>query len=130
MRKLILLISLLLAGCSSFFLAKYDTSEHSIVNEISTLAQLNKKNCNDSVYMKKVANDLYFKTILLKNLSSGFKYNDDAIKAEDNLSKIAEGLVNRYATDDDVSALYCELKLTAIQDTSVAIQRVIARKPR
>lgn len=130
MHKLSFVLCLALTGCSSYFLAKYDTTEYSIANEINTLAQVSKQSCNNPVIIKKVSKDLYYKSLLLKNFSSGFKYNDDAVKAADSLSKISEGLAGRYEAGEDVSVSYCELKLNAIQDTSVAIQQTIARKPR
>jgi hypothetical protein len=119
----------MLSGCASYLLAKYDTGEHVLINDIRMSAETGREYCTDSEVMKALSVQIYRKSISFKNYASSLDHNDDVIKAAESLVDITTGLKSRYSIDS-ASAEYCKMKLSAIESTSAAMQLSIARKPR
>lgn len=125
----ILAVASMLSGCASYLLAKYDTGEHVLINDIRMSAETGREYCTDSEVMKALSVQIYRKSISFKNYASSLDHNDDVIKAAESLVDITTGLKSRYSSDS-ASAEYCKMKLSAIESTSAAMQLSIARKPR
>jgi len=130
MRYSIIAALLYLTGCSSYFLANYDTNEYALINDIRTTAELSKSHCKDVAYMRNASEIILYKATAFKNFTSGFGHNEDSISAASNLLNIAKGLNEKYNSGVVPSIAYCESKVSSLEDTSKAIQTTIARKPR
>lgn len=131
MKKLIVLTAFLLSGCSvvqSYFMAKYDSVEHAMINDIRTTAEI--ADCKDIQAMKTTAYRLYSVGTAFKNYSSSIPNNEPTTMIADNLLIIIRGVNNKYQTSTEVSETYCKLKIDSIKDAAAEAQRVIARKPR
>lgn len=119
-----------LTGCSILSLSKYDTNEYLVVAEIRTLSSISRSTCNDFNTTKTAVNTIYYKTLLFKNFSEKLEYNQDTVKAASGVLDIVKSMKDRYDNETEVSEAYCNLKMTAIENTSAAIQNGLARKPR
>jgi len=131
MKKLAIISVFLLSGCSvvqSYFMAKYDTVEHAMINDIRTTAEI--ANCKDLPAMKVTAYRLYSVGTAFKNYSNSIPNNEPSAIIADNLLTIINGVNNKYQTSSEVSETYCKLKIDSIKNAAAEAQRVIARKPR
>lgn len=131
MKKLIVLAAFLLSGCSvvqSYFMAKYDMVEHSMINDIRTTAEL--ADCKDVAAMKNSSYRLYSVGSAFKNYSNSIPNNEPTAIIADNLLIIIKGVNDKYQSTSEVSETYCKLKIDSIKNAAVEAQRVIARKPR
>lgn len=124
------ILALTLNGCSTLSLSKYDNIEYFIVSEMRTLSTIAKTSCDDFNLTKENVNTLYFKSALFKNYAEKFEYNQDTTKAATGVHDIIKGMKDRYNTETEISETYCNLKMTAIESTTSAIQHGLARKPR
>ncbi len=71
-RILIVLFAFSLSGCALFdayFMAKYDTTEYALVNEIKTKAQIAEENCGNHLLVVTQVNELYIKSLEFKNFT-------------------------------------------------------------
>lgn len=118
MKTLLLSSLLVLSGCS-LWMAPYDTNEYKLVNQVRTIAQLEK--CDkDSI------TNLYNTTLELKNFSEYLPRNDATIGMTSNLFKLVEDLNKR----ETISPVFCKLKLNSINKSAETIQQVIGNRPR
>ena len=77
-----------------------------------------------------VVDNIYFKTIELRNYSQSIPHNEDTIKMSSELSEIVKGLSERYHGSEPVSLNYCTTKFSMIEKNAVTIQNVVGAKPR
>lgn len=94
------------------------------------MSSIAKETCNDYNTTKGSVNQLYYKSVLFKNFAEKLDYNQDTVKAAGSVLQIVKGMKDRYDAETDISEAYCTLKMTAIENTSTAIQHGLARKPR
>jgi hypothetical protein len=128
-----ILLAAVLSGCTlidAYFMAKYDTTEHDLVNKISVYSAITKPFCADSNKTKDYAFTLYGYSSELKNFSSHLPRNEMTVKMTDELHIMVTELNNKYATSDKVNKTYCELKLQSISESANDIQKAIAKRPR
>lgn len=131
MKRLIVISAFLLGGCTvvqSYIMAKYDTHEHAMINDVRTTAEL--ANCSSTAEMKLVAKHLYGMTLSLKNYSSSIPDNQPVTDMAEALLDIVHGMRDKYQSSNEVNPTYCKLKIESIVAASTEAQRVIARKPR
>ena len=127
MKKLLLvcIVTLQLSGCALWDIynqSKYDTNEYALVTEIRTLAQTS-KGCDEASVKK-----LYFTTLQLNNFS---EYQNGNNKKSIEMNK---GLLNMVKELHDkpqpINPMYCNAKLSIIEISAEAIQKVTGTKPR
>jgi hypothetical protein len=118
MKKLILIVTLLLSGCS-LWMADYDNNEYALVNRLRTEAILG--DCS-----KESVKSMYFTSLELKNFSEYIPRNQATIDLTNKLNIIVEELYKR----ENPSAVYCKAKLNTISKSAEEIQRVVGSKPR
>ena len=136
--KRLALVSLvvLLSGCASistiidaYRMAKFDSNEYSLVNQIHTQAQVGVTKCGTKEVLVYV-DTVYVKSIELRNYSASIPENKDTITMTTELAAITKGLKDRYDSGDEVSKKYCELKFNNIENSSGTMKTVIGAKPR
>ena len=83
MKKILIVIfAFSLSGCALFdayFMAKYDTNEYFIVNDIKTKAQVAEENCGNHILVVTQVNELYIKALEFKNKTFYDKIKDGLI---------------------------------------------------
>lgn len=132
MKKLLLCSVVLLSGCSlvdAYFMAKYDTTEHALINRIGVHAAIYKDDCADHDKTKTNAAQLLVVAKELKNFSEHLPNNELTIKLVVPIHTMVEDLNKRY-TEKEVSKTYCELKLQSISNSADYVQKAIAKRPR
>ena len=139
MKKLALALALvLLTGCATiqqttlykaWNMAKFDNAEYSQINGIRTVANLGAAKCGTPEVLPVVEN-LWYKSVELKNYSASIPDNEDTVKMTSELAEIVKGLNIRYHEKEPVSVSYCTLKFGTIEKNAVNIQNVIGAKPR
>ena len=93
-----------LSGCAlidAYFMAKYDTTEHDLVNKVAVYSSISKPYCSDSEKMKTYAFNLYAYSSELKNFSAHLPRNEMTIKMTDELHIMVGELNNKYTTSDN-----------------------------
>ena len=132
-----IVLAVSLSGCAtvtnlyeSYFMAKYDTSEHSLVNKIKVHSELSKPLCANHESSKSSAENIFILSSELKNFSNNLPNNDATVKMTDLLFVLTDEFNKRYQTNPTVNKTYCELKLQSISDSAKTIQKVIAKRPR
>lgn len=133
--KLLILSSAIfsLQGCAlwdAYFMAKYDTTEYSLVNKIRTTAELNVDKCSDQKNSKDTFDYIYAKSLEFKNFTQYIPDNEDANKLAGNILEVAKQGKESYEKSDNVSQTFCKLKLQQIIRTAETSQKVIGSKPR
>ena len=133
MKKLLIVVLLLaLNGCAlidAYRMARFDNIEYALVNQIHTQAQLNVTTCGtEEVYSH--VNDIYFKSVELRNYSASIPRNKETVAMTNDLYAITKGLRDRYASGDEVSQKYCEIKFNNIENSTSTMKTVIGAKPR
>ena len=133
MKKLLIVsLVLILNGCAlidAYRMAKFDNIEYALVNQIHTQAQLGVASCGtDAVYTQ--VDDIYFKSVELLNYSASIPRNNETVTMTKDLAAITKGLKDRYASGDEVSEKYCEIKFNNIQTSTGTMKTVIGAKPR
>lgn len=140
MKKLFiaLLALMVLNGCAaisavpvvrSYFMATFDNNEYMLINTVRTQANLGAAKCGTPEVIP-VVDNIYFKTIELRNYSQSIPHNEETIKMSSELSEIVKGLSERYHGKDPVSLTYCTTKFGIIEKNAVTIQNVVGAKPR
>ena len=137
MRKLSILLAILaLQGCTavgfvydSVRMARFDNNEYAQINSIRTVANLGAAKCGTAEVVPVVEN-LYYKSVELKNYSASIPRNDETIKMTSELAEIVKGLNEKYHDKETVSTSYCTLKFGTIEKNAVTIQNAIGAKPR
>ena len=139
MKKLFIALSMItLTGCATvqslpvinaYFMAKFDNNEYMLVNTVRTQANLGASKCGTPEIVP-VVDNIYFKTIELRNYSQSIPHNEETIKMSSELAEIVKGLSERYHGKEPVSLNYCTVKFSSIEKNAVTIQNVIGAKPR
>lgn len=134
---LALFLTLSLSGCAtvsnwyeSYFMAKYDTSEHVLVNKITVYAGELKPLCDNHNQVKASAMALFELSTELRSFSSHLPDNQLTVKMVTDLHTMVSELHSRYQTNPTVNKTYCELKLKSISTAASTIQKAIAKRPR
>ena len=133
MKRLLLVCAIFaLSGCAvidAYFMAKYDTNEYALINDIKTKAQVAEENCANNLLVTTQVNELYIKSLEFKNFATHIPRNEDSIKLSNKLlilTKDAKDQFNKSA----VSNFYCKAKLEQIVKSTDTMQQAIGKKPR
>ena len=133
MKRLLLICAIFaLSGCAvidAYFMAKYDTNEYALINDIKTKAQVAEENCANNLLVTTQVNELYIKSLEFKNFATHIPRNEDSIKLSNKLlilTKDAKDQFNKSA----VSNFYCKAKLEQIVKSADTMQQAIGKKPR
>ena len=134
MKKLILLsFAVLLSGCTVFdayFMAKYDTNEYFIVNDIKTKAQVAEENCGNHILVVTQVNELYIKALEFKNFTTHIPRNKDADNMSTKLLTLTKDTRDYFNKAEKISPIFCKAKLQQIVKSADTIQHVLGSKPR
>jgi hypothetical protein len=132
-KVLILSLILLLNGCAlydAYFMAKYDTTEYSLVNQIKTKAQVAEENCSNHILVVSQVNDLYISSLEFKNFTSHIPHNEDAVKLSTKLFTLTKDTRDYFNKTDKISTIFCKAKLQQIEKSADTIQQALGSKPR
>ena len=134
MKKLFIIpLVLLLNGCivfDAYFMAKYDTTEYSLVNQIKTKAQVAEENCSNQILVITQVNDLFITSLEFKNFTSYIPRNEDATKLSTKLFTLTKDTRDYFNKTDKISPIFCKAKLQQIVTSADTIQRALGSKPR
>jgi hypothetical protein len=134
MKKLIIvLFAFQLSGCALFdayFMAKYDTTEYSLVNQIKTKAQVAEENCGNHILVITQVNDLYNSALEFKNFTVYIPRNEDAVKLSAKLFTLTKDARDYFNKADKISPIFCKVKLQQIEKSAETIQQTLGSKPR
>jgi hypothetical protein len=134
MKKLLIIIfAFSLSGCTLFdayFMAKYDTNEYFIVNDIKTKAQVAEENCGNQLLVVTQVNDLYIKTLEFKNFTSHIPRNKDTDNMSTKLLTLTKDTRDYFNKAEKISPIFCKAKLQQIVKSADTIQHVLGSKPR
>ena len=128
MRNNVIVLAILLSGCSILNMAKYNDTEHMLVNKIRTTAEL--ADCENEYNMITTSYKLYEESVEFYNYNSVTPHNEETVNMSKSLLDISKGLKDRYQSGEKVNAEYCKIKLKTIHDSAKAIQYSIVRKPK
>lgn len=129
---LIALLFLTLTGCAivdAYRMARFDNNEYMLINTIRTQANLGAAKCGTPEVVS-VVDNIWFKTIELRNYAESIPNNKETIKMSQELAEIVKGLSLRYHSEQEVSLNYCTIKFASIEKNAVTIQNVVGAKPR
>lgn len=133
MKRLLLVCAIFaLSGCAvidAYFMARYDTNEYALINDIKTKAQVAEENCANNLLVTTQVNELYIKSLEFKNFATHIPRNEDSVKLSNKLlilTKDAKDQFNKSA----VSNFYCKAKLEQIVKSADTMQQAIGKKPR
>jgi hypothetical protein len=134
MKKLIpLLFVSLLSGCTlldAYFMAKYDTNEYFIVNDIKTKAQVAEENCGNHILVVTQVNELYIKALEFKNFTTHIPRNKDADNMSTKLLTLTKDTRDYFNKAEKISPIFCKAKLQQVVKSADTIQHVLGSKPR
>jgi hypothetical protein len=134
MNKLIpLTFVVLLSGCTlldAYFMAKYDTTEYALVNEIKTKAQVAEENCSNQVLVVTQVNELYIKSLEFKNFTLHIPRNKDADNMSTKLLTLTKDTKDYFNKAEKISPIFCKAKLQQVVKSADTIQHVLGSKPR
>jgi hypothetical protein len=134
MNKLIpLTFVVLLSGCTlldAYFMAKYDTNEYFIVNDIKTKAQVAEENCSNQSLVVTQVNELYIKALEFKNFTSHIPRNKDTDNMSTKLLTLTKDTRDYFNKSEKISPIFCKAKLQQIIKSADTIQHVLGSKPR
>ncbi len=134
MKKLLpLAFVVLLSGCTlldAYFMAKYDTTEYALVNEIKTKAQVAEENCGNHILVVTQVNELYIKSLEFKNFTLHIPRNKDADNMSTKLLTLTKDTRDYFNKAEKISPIFCKAKLQQIVKSADTIQHVIGSKPR
>jgi hypothetical protein len=133
MKKIIvILLAIALNGCAlwdAYFMAPYDANEYMLITQIRVDARQYQGECNNPGMAPVNAVAMARKTNLYEKYSEQIPRNNNGYKSAQALNEIAQGLKTAYSTGS-VSATFCRLKYTSIENSAALIQRVTAGRPR
>jgi hypothetical protein len=132
-RLAILLFVFSLSGCTLFdayFMAKYDTNEYFIVNDIKTKAQVAEENCNNQLLVVAQVNDLYIKALEFKNFTTHIPRNKDTDNMSTKLLTLTKDTRDYFNKAEKISPIFCKAKLQQVVKSADTIQHVLGSKPR
>ena len=135
MKKLIAvaLITTSLSGCALFdayFMAKYDTTEYALVNDIKTKAQVAEENCGNQLLVVTQVNELYVKSLEFKNFTTHIPRNKDADNMSTKLLTLTKDTRDYFNKAEKISPIFCKAKLQQVIKSADTIQHVLGSKPR
>ena len=134
MKKILLLIAVLsLNGCAlidTYFMAKYDTTEYALVNEIKTKSQVAIENCENQLMVTTQVNELYIKSLEFKNFTTHIPRNKEAEELSNKLYLLTKDTRDYFNKADKISTLFCKAKLQQIVTSADTIQHALGNKPR
>ena len=134
MRRLVLVLFTAtgLSGCAlwdAYFMAPYDANEYMLITQIRVDAGQYKSECANPVTAPVNAVSMARQTDLYEKYSEQIPRNQNGYKSAKALNEIAQGLATAYGKGA-VSATFCRLKYTSIENSATLIQRVTAGRPR
>jgi hypothetical protein len=132
-RILIVLFAFSLSGCvlfDAYFMAKYDTNEYFIVNDIKTKAQVAEENCSNQLLVVTQVNELYIKALEFKNFTSHIPRNKDTDNMSTKLLTLTKDTRDYFNKAEKISPIFCKAKLQQIVKSADTIQHVLGSKPR
>ena len=132
-QALLLSSAILLSGCAavdSFFMARYDNIEYYLINKISTVSELGKKDCNEIQLSRLNFNILYSTSYELKNYSQFIPRNEETVKMSVSINELIKQGKDMYDNNNALSETFCKLKLDQINRAATTAQKVIGNKPR
>jgi hypothetical protein len=130
---LIILFVSVLSGCAlidAYFMAKYDTTEYALVNEIKTKAQVAEENCSNQLLVVAQVNELYIKSLEFKNFTTHIPRNKDADNMSTKLLTLTKDAREYFIKAEKISPIFCKAKLQQVVKSADTIQQVIGNKPR
>ena len=134
MKKLIpLTFVVLLSGCTlldAYFMAKYDTNEYFIVNDIKTKAQVAEENCGNHILVVTQVNELYIKALEFKNFTMHIPRNKDTDNMSTKLLTLTKDTRDYFNKAEKISPIFCKAKLQQVIKSADTIQHVLGSKPR
>jgi hypothetical protein len=134
MKKLIpLAFVVLLSGCTlldAYFMAKYDTNEYFIVNDIKTRAQVAEENCSNHILVVAQVNELYIKALEFKNFTTHIPRNKDTDNMSTKLLTLTKDTRDYFNKAEKISPIFCKAKLQQVVKSADTIQHVLGSKPR
>ena len=133
MKRLLIVCAIFaLSGCAvidAYFMAKYDTNEYALINDIKTKAQVAEENCSNNLLVTTQVNELYIKSLEFKNFATHIPRNEDSIKLSNKLLSLTKDTKDQF-NKSAVSSFYCKSKLEQIVKSTDTIQQAIGKKPR
>lgn len=133
MKRLLLVCAIFaLSGCTVFdayFMAKYDTNEYALINDIKTKAQVAEENCANNLLVTTQVNELYIKSLEFKNFAAHIPRNEDSVKLSNKLLILTKDTKEQF-NKSAVSTFYCKAKLEQIVKSADTMQQAIGKKPR
>jgi len=132
-RILIVLFAFSLSGCALFdayFMAKYDTNEYFIVNDIKTKAQVAEENCGNYILVVTQVNELYIKALEFKNFTTHIPRNKDTDNMSTKLLTLTKDTRDYFNKAEKISPIFCKAKLQQVVKSADTIQHVLGSKPR
>ena len=132
-RILIVLFAFSLSGCALFdayFMAKYDTNEYFIVNDIKTKAQVAEENCGNHILVVTQVNELYIKALEFKNFTTHIPRNKDTDNLSTKLLTLTKDTKDYFNKAEKISPIFCKAKLQQVVKSADTIQHVLGSKPR
>lgn len=134
MKKIIIALFVFqLSGCAlydAYFMAKYDTIEYSLVNQIKTKAQVAEENCGNNMLVITQVNELYNNALEFKNFTVHIPHNEDAVKLSAKLFTLTKDTRDYFNKTEKISPIFCKLKLQQIEKSADTIQQALGSKPR
>lgn len=133
MKKLLLILIIPLTGCTlvdAYLMAKYDTNEYALINEVTVKSQLAQDDCKDYDKSKTNSKTVYESSLSFSKFTMYIPRNEDATKMSQKLLLLTKGTKEYYDTHDKVSEFFCKSKFQQINKSAEEIQSVLARKPR
>lgn len=130
---LIIPLVLLLNSCAlydAYFMAKYDTTEYSLVNQIKTKAQVASENCSNQILVTSQVNDLFITSLEFKNFTVYIPHNEDAVKLSAKLFTLTKDTRDYFNKSEKISPIFCKAKLQQIEKSADTIQQALGSKPR
>jgi len=132
-RILIVLFAFSLSGCALFdayFMAKYDTNEYFIVNDIKTKAQVAEENCGNHILVVTQVNELYIKAMEFKNFTTHIPRKKDTDNMSTKLLTLTKDTKDYFNKAEKISPIFCKAKLQQVVKSADTIQHVLGSKPR
>jgi hypothetical protein len=129
----VLFFTITLSGCTLFdayFMAKYDTTEYALVNEIKTKTQIAEENCGNKLIVTSQVNDLYVKALEFKNFTMHIPRNKDAENLSVKLLSLTKDTKEYFNKTENISPIFCKAKLQQIEKSADTIQQVLGSKPK
>jgi hypothetical protein len=111
-------------------MAKYDTTEYALINEIKSKAQVAEENCGNQSLVTLQVNELYIKSLEFKNFTLHIPRNKDANNMSTKLLTLTKDTRDYFNKAEKISPIFCKTKLQQVINSADTIQHVIGSKPR